>query len=115
MSEPTIVTQTDALPALAGFPAATVYEALGKRGGMSPDVRPMIRRPRLFGPAYTVRTLGCESAAVLHGIEQAPQGSVLVVDTGGSGASAIWGKLDPCSGHPWSEGPGDQWPHTRSR
>lgn len=91
MSEPTIVTQTDALPALAGFPAATVYEALGKRGGMSPDVRPMIRRPRLFGPAYTVRTLGCESAAVLHGIEQAPQGSVLVVDTGGSGASAIWG------------------------
>ncbi|MFZ9508088.1 MAG: RraA family protein [Burkholderiaceae bacterium] len=91
MSELSINTHPPVLRTLAEFPAATVYEALGKCGGMSPDVRPMIPRSRLCGPAFTVRTLGCESAAVLHAIEQAPQGSVLVIDTGGRGTSAIWG------------------------
>ena len=46
MSELSINTHPPVLPALAEFPAATVYEALGKCGGMSPDVRPMIREWR---------------------------------------------------------------------
>ena len=91
MSSPSPAAQISTPGVLADFPAATVYEALGKRGGMSADIRPMIRRPRLFGPAYTVRTLGCESAAALRAIELAPPGCVLVIDTGASGTSAIWG------------------------
>ena len=80
-----------ALSELSRFPAATVYEAMGKAGGMSPAIRPMLGRSRLSGPAYTVRILGCESAAVLWAIEQAPPGSVLVIDTGSSGTAAVWG------------------------
>jgi len=76
---------------LGSFPAATLYEALGKCGGMSPDIRAMLPRPRLCGPAYTVRILGCETAAVLWAVEQAPRGSVLVIDTGDSGISPVWG------------------------
>jgi len=79
------------LTELGSFPAATLYEALGKSGGMSADIRPMIVRPRLCGPAYTVRILGCESAAVLWAVEQAPPGSVIVIDTGSSGTAPVWG------------------------
>ncbi|MFM7571305.1 MAG: RraA family protein [Betaproteobacteria bacterium] len=81
----------ETLKALASFPAATLYEALGKSGGMSPDIRPMIDRPRLCGPAYTIRILGCETVAVLWAVEQAPPGSVIVIDTGGSGVHPVWG------------------------
>jgi 4-hydroxy-4-methyl-2-oxoglutarate aldolase len=76
---------------LGSFPAATIYEALGKCGGMSADIRAMLPRPRLCGPAYTVRILGAETAAVLWAVEQAPRGSVLVVDTGESGVFPVWG------------------------
>lgn len=79
------------LAELSGFPAATLYEALGKCGGMGPDIRAMLPRPRLCGPAYTIRILGCETAAVLWAVEQAPVGSVLVIDTGDSGISPVWG------------------------
>lgn len=76
---------------IASFPAATFYEALGKSGGMSPDIRAMTDRPRLCGPAYTIRILGSETAAVLWAVEQAPAGSVIVIDTGASGIHPVWG------------------------
>ena len=79
------------LAELGSFPAATLYEALGKSGGMSADIRSMVERPKLCGPAYTVRILGCESAAVLWAVEQAPAGSVIVIDTGSSGSAPVWG------------------------
>lgn len=81
----------ETLKEIALFPAATLYEAQGKSGGMSPDIRPMIDRPRLCGPAYTLRILGCETAAVLWAVEQAPAGSVLVIDTGSVGVHPVWG------------------------
>jgi 4-hydroxy-4-methyl-2-oxoglutarate aldolase len=89
-STPAIVSPS-VITELATFPAATLYEALGKSGGMSPDIRAMIDRPRLCGPAYTVRILGCETAAVLWAVEQAPVGSVIVIDTGSSGVHPVWG------------------------
>lgn len=76
---------------LGAFPAATLYEALGKSGGMTPDIRAMVPRTKLAGVAYTVRILGAETAAVLNAIEQAPAGSVLVIDTGASGIHPTWG------------------------
>ena len=79
------------LAELGGFPAATLYEALGKSGGMSAEIRSMVQRPRVCGPAYTVRILGCESAAVLWAVQQAPVGSVIVIDTGSSGSAPVWG------------------------
>ena len=91
MSDRTSRVSEQSVAELGGFPAATLYEALGKCGGMSPDIRAMLPRPRLCGPAYTVRILGCETAAVLWAVEQAPVGSVMVIDTGDSGISPVWG------------------------
>lgn len=72
------------LKALAQLAAATVYEASGKRGDMSPAIRQMVPGTRLAGPAFTVRCLPGDFAAVLRAIDKARRGDVLVIDAGGS-------------------------------
>lgn len=76
---------------LGRFPAATLYEAMGKSGGMGPQIRPMVPSVPLAGPAFTVRILGPQSAAVVTAIDCAPSGAVLVIDTGTSGVATVWG------------------------
>jgi len=77
--------------ALAALPAATLYEGMGKVGAVHHHVRPICPGSRLVGLAYTIRILPGETAAVLRAIEEAPAGSVLVIDTCGDGESAVWG------------------------
>lgn len=72
------------LKELAKLAAATVYEASGKRGDMSPAIRQMVPGTRLAGPAFTVRCLPGDFAAVLRAIDKARRGDVLVIDAGGS-------------------------------
>lgn len=76
---------------LSTLPTATLYEAMGKVGGINHHIRPMLPRSRLAGIAYTIRILPGETLAVLRAIEEAPAGSVLVIDTSGDGVSAVWG------------------------
>lgn len=78
MSKPTPLRQ------LSKLPAATVYEASGKRGDMAPAIRQMVPGARLFGPAFTVRCLPGDFAAVLRAVDRAKRGDVLVIDAGGS-------------------------------
>ena len=77
--------------ALAALPAATLYEGMGKVGAVHHPIRPICPGSRLAGLAYTIRILPGETSAVLRAIEEAPAGSVLVIDTGGNGESAVWG------------------------
>jgi 4-hydroxy-4-methyl-2-oxoglutarate aldolase len=77
--------------ALAALPAATLYEGMGKVGAVHQPIRPICPGSRLAGLAYTIRILPGETSAVLRAIEEAPAGSVLVIDTGGNGESAVWG------------------------
>ncbi len=79
------------LKALAAMPPATIYEAAGKRGDMSPSIRAIVPGARLAGRAYTVRTMPCQALPVLRAIAAAPPGSVLVIDAGGTDRSTIWG------------------------
>lgn len=77
--------------ALAALPAATLYEGMGKVGAIHHQIRPFCPGSRLAGLAYTIRILPGETTAVLRAIEEAPEGSVLVIDTCGDGESAVWG------------------------
>ncbi|MBM3508040.1 MAG: RraA family protein [Alphaproteobacteria bacterium] len=72
------------LKTLSTLPAATIYEASGKHGDMSPALRQMVPGTRLAGPAFTVRCLPGDFAAVLRAIDRAQRGEVLVIDAGGS-------------------------------
>jgi 4-hydroxy-4-methyl-2-oxoglutarate aldolase len=64
--------------------AATIYEAIGKRGEVGPDIRPVQAGFKLVGPAWTVRCLAGDAKAIWLAIEAADPGSVIVVDNGGS-------------------------------
>ncbi len=76
---------------LGRYPTATVYEAAGKRGDMSPDIRPIVPGIRFSGIAYTVKTLPSDSTGVVRALDDAPPGSVLVIDAGGTDRGAVWG------------------------
>ncbi|MGQ0653538.1 MAG: RraA family protein [Betaproteobacteria bacterium] len=76
---------------LGKFPAATLYEAAGKAGGMGAQIRAMVPGAKMAGIACTIRILGAETLAVLRALEAAPQGSVLVIDCGSVGTCSVWG------------------------
>ena len=76
---------------MVGIPAATLYEAAGKLGDMSPTIRAWVPGVRMGGPAYTVKVVPGDSLAVLRAIDEAPVGSVLVIDAGGTAKATIWG------------------------
>ena len=77
--------------ALGRYAAATLYEAAGKSGGMGPEIRCLLPGAKLVGVAYTVRILQAETLAVLRAIDEAPRGSVLVIDCGSVGVCSVWG------------------------
>ncbi len=76
---------------LGRYPTATIYEAAGKCGDMAPDIRPIVPGGSMLGIAYTVRTFPSDSTAVIRALDDAPAGSVLVIDAGGTDRAAVWG------------------------
>jgi 4-hydroxy-4-methyl-2-oxoglutarate aldolase len=82
------ITIADALGRLG---TSTVYEAAGKIGDMGPAIRQIIPSTRFAGLAVTVRVWPGDTLAVLHAIDSAPAGSVIVVDAGGTDRAAVWG------------------------
>lgn len=73
------------------LPTAEVADAAGDLVAMSARIRPIWRGARLSGPAFTVRTPPGEHQAVRNAAEQAPPGSVIVIDAGGELERALWG------------------------
>lgn len=80
-----------ALEILKSMPAATVYEAAGKIGDMDPMIRALAPGLHMAGPAFTLRTKPGDNTGVFLAIHEAPAGSVLVIDGGGTLRVTIWG------------------------
>lgn len=77
--------------ALGRLGTSTVYEAAGKVGDMEPAIRQIVPRTRFAGIAVTLRIWPGDTLGVLHAIDDAPAGSVLVIDAGGTDRAAVWG------------------------
>jgi 4-hydroxy-4-methyl-2-oxoglutarate aldolase len=75
----------------SGYAAATIYEAAGKSGEMSPAIRPVGEACRLLGRAFTVRCWPSDGLAFMRAVEMAQPGDVLVIDGGGTDRSTVWG------------------------
>jgi 4-hydroxy-4-methyl-2-oxoglutarate aldolase len=73
------------------LPTAELADAAGALIAMEPRIRPVWPGARLAGRAFTVRTPPGEHRAVRAAAEQAPAGSLLVVDGGGELGCALWG------------------------
>lgn len=77
---------------LAGHAAATIYEAIGQRGEVGPSIWTITLGRRIAGPAYTVRCKVGDARPIWHAIANAPVGSILAIDCGGTPmATAIGG------------------------
>lgn len=85
------MTPNEIAETLGQYPTATIYEAAGKSGDMAPDIRPIVPDAPLAGIAYTVRTFPSDTTAVIRALDDAPEGSVLVIDAGGTDRAAVWG------------------------
>ena len=85
------MTPLEIVKILGQYPTATIYEAAGKLGDMEPGIRPIIPNVELSGIAYTVKTFPSDTTAVIRALDDAPAGSVLVIDAGGTERSAVWG------------------------
>jgi len=55
-------------------------------------IRPVVEGAKAAGPAWTVRTAPGDWAKPVEAIDHAPEGSVIVIDAGGS-PPALWGEL----------------------
>lgn len=60
---------------------------------MKPAMKPINKHSKMIGPAYTVRILGKDSCAMYKAIEEAPAGSVLVIDRCGDEVYAAVGEM----------------------
>ena len=72
-------------------PTAELADAARVAIAMDQRIRPVWLGARLAGPAFTVRTSPGEHRAVREAADQAPPGSVIVVDAGGAVDRALWG------------------------
>ncbi len=76
---------------LAKIPTATIYESAGKLGDVEPNIRPIVDGVKVAGRAFTIKTMPGDNLVIFKAIEQAPPGSVLVIDGGGTDRATIWG------------------------
>ena len=80
---------------------ATIGHYIGG-GYMRPEMKPINRRSKMVGPAYTIRMQGKDSACLYYAMKHAPKGSVLVIDRCGDTTYACVGEmvalLSQCSG-----------------
>jgi 4-hydroxy-4-methyl-2-oxoglutarate aldolase len=76
---------------LDSVPTAELADAAGVPIAMDNRIRPVWAGARLAGPAFTVRTPPGEHPSVRRAADEAPAGSVIVVDGGGALDRALWG------------------------
>ena len=86
------MTQEEIIEALQGLPAATLSEVTAQPCDLPPLVRCMVPGARMVGPAFTVRCPLGDNTAVTRAVDQAPKGSVIVIDCGGPPLTAVWGE-----------------------
>jgi 4-hydroxy-4-methyl-2-oxoglutarate aldolase len=85
------VNKSDVVRRLAALATPTIYEASGKLGDMSPDIRQLVPGTRFAGIARTVRCFPGDMTAVIRAIDEAQPGEVLVIDGGGTERATIFG------------------------
>lgn len=82
----------DRVTQLLKLGTSTVYEGSGIDCWIDPQIRPMWRGARVAGPAFTVQGELGDNLAIQRAVREAPRGSVLVVESGGT-EFGYWGEM----------------------
>jgi 4-hydroxy-4-methyl-2-oxoglutarate aldolase len=84
---------SDVIDAIAAMGAATVHEAIGRRGFLGPDIRPIQQGARIGGSAVTVSSHPGDNLMVHAAIAVCQPGDVLVVTNTAPSAHGMFGEL----------------------
>jgi len=76
---------------LSKVSSPNISDAMHRQGDLK-GIRPVCSGVKMVGPAFTVRTYPGDWAKPVEAIDEAPEGSVIVIDAGGVGP-AVWGEL----------------------
>jgi RraA family protein len=79
--------------ALAEYETPDISDMLNRMYTMSPEIRNLVNRKPLAGPALTVKVFPGDNLMVHKALDAARPGDVIVVDTGGSRNNAVLGDL----------------------
>lgn len=78
---------------LAPFGSATVYEAIGRRGYLGPDITPIQQGVRIAGTAVTVLNHPGDNLMIHAAVEMCQAGDILVVTTTAPSSHGMFGDL----------------------
>lgn len=81
------------IEALAGYGVATVSEAMGRKGLVGPELRPIQQGVRIAGSAVTVLSWPGDNLMIHAAVEQCGEGDVLVVTTTSPSTDGMFGEL----------------------
>ena len=87
----------DVVAGLGAAGTATVHEAIGRRGFVGPDVRPIQQGVRLAGSAVTVSSHPGDNLMIHAAVEMCGEGDVLVVANTAPSTHGMVGELLACS------------------
>lgn len=73
--------------------AATVHEAMGRRGALDPAIKPIAKGFRVCGPALTVQCHSGDNLMLIKAIGMARAGDVIIADMGAAVASGPFGEV----------------------
>jgi 4-hydroxy-4-methyl-2-oxoglutarate aldolase len=80
------------LERLSALDAATVHEALGRRGNLSPRIRPIQQGVRIAGTAVTAQVQPGDNRAIHRAVLAGGPGDILVVSADGH-IAGYWGEI----------------------
>lgn len=89
MLEPTPI---DLFKRIGSFTVSQISDSLGPSSRVETNIRPIDPAFKVCGKAVTVRCVPDDNLAVLHALEAAEEGDVLVISTSG-GETSVWGEI----------------------
>lgn len=92
-SEDVVRVSDQLVASYASVSTATIHEASGGRGALSPEIRPLARGMSITGPVVTVQSRPGDNLLLHQAIYVAHPGDVLVVDCAGYTEAGQWGGI----------------------
>lgn len=86
-------TYTKILERLGSFSVSQISDALGFSHPVETGIRPLDPMFRICGRALTVLCELDDNLAVLHALDEAQKGDILVISCSAEGSTAVWGEL----------------------
>lgn len=77
----------------AALPSATIHEAIGRKGALPAEIKPVSNAWKICGPAFTVSAKPFNNINIHRAIYLAKPGDILVVDVGDGFEAGYFGEI----------------------